>query len=95
MRRSAGKEGFRRLVIRYCQQVAADPFLGLVYPRGHLGPAEEHLRLFRIRHWGGPQTYGEQRGHPWLRMRQSRFKISEQNGTPGLVTCAPCWTSWG
>ena len=48
-----------------------------VYPSRDLGPAEEHLRLFLIQHWGGPQAYSQQRGHPRLRMRHFRFKISE------------------
>jgi hemoglobin len=48
-----------------------------VYPSRDLGPAEEHLRLFLIQYWGGPQTYSQQRGHPRLRMRHFRFKISE------------------
>ena len=48
-----------------------------MYPSRDLGPAEEHLRLFLIQYWGGPQTYSEQRSHPRLRMRHFRFKISE------------------
>ncbi len=72
-----GEETFRRLVSRFYQLVGADPLLRPVYPSRDLGPAEEHLRLFLIPYWGGPQIYSEQRGHPRLRMRHSRFKISE------------------
>jgi hemoglobin len=71
-----GEPVFRRLVHRFYQEVAADPELRPVYPSKDLGPAEEHLRLFLIQYWGGPQTYNELRGHPRLRMRHVRFYIS-------------------
>jgi hemoglobin len=72
-----GEETFTRLVRRFYQEVAADPVLRPVYPAKDLGPAEEHLRLFLIQYWGGPQTYNELRGHPRLRMRHVRFRIGE------------------
>jgi hemoglobin len=72
-----GEETFTRLVHRFYQEVAADPELRPVYPARDLGPAEEHLRLFLIQYWGGPQTYNELRGHPRLRMRHARFHIGE------------------
>jgi hemoglobin len=72
-----GEETFTRLVHRFYQEVAADPVLRPVYPARDLGPAEEHLRLFLIQYWGGPQTYNELRGHPRLRMRHTRFHIGE------------------
>ena len=72
-----GEETFRRLVHRFYQRVASDPFLRPVYPAKDLGPAEEHLRLFLMQYWGGPGTYGERRGHPRLRMRHARFTIGE------------------
>ena len=72
-----GEPAFYRLVHRFYQEVAADPELRPVYPSRDLGPAEEHLRLFLIQYWGGPQTYNEQRGHPRLRMRHARFHIGE------------------
>ncbi|MBV9094547.1 MAG: globin [Streptosporangiaceae bacterium] len=74
---AGGEETFRRLVHRFYQLVAADPVLRPVYPAKDLGPAEEHLRLFLIQYWGGPQTYNELRGHPRLRMRHARFAIGE------------------
>jgi hemoglobin len=73
-----GEPAFHRLVHRFYQEVAADPELRRVYPAKDLGPAEEHLRLFLIQYWGGPQTYNEQRGHPRLRMRHARFTIGER-----------------
>jgi hemoglobin len=72
-----GEETFRRLVHDFYLGVAADPLLRPVYPAKDLGPAEEHLRLFLMQYWGGPGTYGEQRGHPRLRMRHARFTIGE------------------
>ena len=72
-----GEETFTRLVHRFYEEVTADPVLRAVYPAQDLGPAEEHLRLFLIQYWGGPQTYNELRGHPRLRMRHVRFHIGE------------------
>jgi hemoglobin len=72
-----GEETFTGLVHRFYELVAGDPVLRPVYPAKDLGPAEEHLRLFLIQYWGGPQTYNELRGHPRLRMRHVRFVIGE------------------
>jgi hemoglobin len=72
-----GEETFRRLVHTFYLGVADDPVLRPVYPTKDLGPAEDHLRLFLMQYWGGPGTYGEQRGHPRLRMRHARFAIGE------------------
>src|SRR5271170_4479608 len=70
-----GEETFTRLVHRFYQGVAEDSVLRPVYPAKDLGPAEEHLRLFLMQYWGGPQTYGDLRGHPRLRMRHAPFRI--------------------
>ena len=70
-----GEETFTRLVHRFYEEVAEDPVLRPVYPTKDLGPAEEHLRLFLIQYWGGPQAYNELRGHPRLRMRHVPFRI--------------------
>ena len=72
-----GEETFTRLVHRFYQEVAADAELRRVYPAQDLGPAEEHLRLFLVQYWGGPDTYNQLRGHPRLRMRHVRFHIGE------------------
>jgi hemoglobin len=72
-----GEETFRLLVHRFYAGVAADPVLRAVYPEDDLGPAEDRLRMFLIQYWGGPSTYGEQRGHPRLRMRHAPFAINE------------------
>ncbi|WP_030171095.1 globin [Spirillospora albida] len=73
-----GEETFRRLVHRFYQGVANDPELRALYPEEDLGPAEDRLRLFLMQYWGGPGTYGEQRGHPRLRMRHVPFVIGER-----------------
>ncbi|MGO9082448.1 MAG: globin [Streptosporangiaceae bacterium] len=72
-----GEDAFRRLARRFYQEVAADPLLRPVYPSRDLTLAEEHLRLFLMQYWGGPDTYNELRGHPRLRMRHARFVIGE------------------
>jgi hemoglobin len=69
-----GEPTFRRLVAGFYRRVAADPVLRAVYPEEDLSGAEERLRLFLMQYWGGPNTYGERRGHPALRMRHARFR---------------------
>jgi hemoglobin len=71
-----GHETFERLVHRFYQGVAGDPDLRAMYPEEDLGPAEVRLRMFLEQYWGGPTTYGEQRGHPRLRMRHHPFAVT-------------------
>ena len=73
-----GTETFRRLVARFYAGVADDPVLRPLYPEEDLGPAQERLRMFLEQYWGGPRTYSEERGHPRLRMRHSRWRIGER-----------------
>ena len=73
--RVGGEPTFRKLVHRFYEGVAGDPLLRPLYPEEDLGPAEERLTLFLIQYWGGPTTYGDQRGHPRLRMRHAPFRI--------------------
>jgi hemoglobin len=70
-----GAETFRRLVHRFYQGVATDPLLRPLYPEAELADAERRLRMFLEQYWGGPKTYGEQRGHPRLRLRHGPFRI--------------------
>src|SRR4051794_14891881 len=70
-----GEPTFRRLVARFYSAVAEDPVLRRLYPEEDLADAEERLRLFLIQYWGGPNTYGQLRGHPRLRMRHHPFAI--------------------
>jgi hemoglobin len=70
-----GEQTFRRLVADFYAGVRSDPVLLPLYPADELDDAQERLTLFLIQYWGGPQTYGEQRGHPRLRMRHAPFAI--------------------
>lgn len=73
-----GTETFRRLVARFYEGVAGDEVLRPMYPEEDLGPAAERLRMFLEQYWGGPTTYGEQRGHPRLRLRHAPFPIDAE-----------------
>jgi hemoglobin len=70
-----GEPTFRRLVADFYAGVRSDPVLLPLYPEDELDDAQERLTLFLIQYWGGPQRYGEQRGHPRLRMRHAPFAI--------------------
>ncbi|MFT3799244.1 globin [Microbacterium sp.] len=70
-----GHETFARLVEVFYREVAADDVLRPMYPEADLAPAAERLRMFLEQYWGGPTTYGEQRGHPRLRLRHAPFHI--------------------
>ncbi len=72
-----GHATFQRLVDVFYQEVALDPVLKAMYPEEDLGgPAADRLRMFLEQYWGGgPTTYGEQRGHPRLRMRHLPFHV--------------------
>lgn len=74
--RVGGHETFRRLVHEFYVGVASDPPLREMYPEEDLGPAEDRLRMFFEQYWGGPKTYGEQRGHPRLRIRHAPFVVT-------------------
>jgi hemoglobin len=62
------------LVDRFYLGVAGDPLLRPLYP-DDLRESSRHLALFLVQYWGGPGTYGEERGHPRLRMRHVPFVI--------------------
>jgi hemoglobin len=71
-----GHATFVALVRRFYAGVAEDAPLRALYPDEDLGPAEERLRMFLEQYWGGPTTYGDQRGHPRLRMRHAPFAVT-------------------
>ncbi|MBP2435718.1 globin [Microbacterium amylolyticum] len=71
-----GRPTFAKLTRVFYREVAADEVLKPMYPEEDLGPAEERLLMFLEQYWGGPTTYGEQRGHPRLRMRHMPYKIN-------------------
>ena len=70
-----GAETFRKIVSRFYELVREDEVLLPLYPPDELDDAEVRLRMFLEQYWGGPRTYGEQRGHPRLRMRHAPFQI--------------------
>jgi hemoglobin len=72
--RVGGESFFTLLVDRFYAGVERDPVLRPLYPPD-LEPPRRHLALFLMQYWGGPKTYGEQRGHPRLRMRHVPFAI--------------------
>ena len=72
--RVGGEEFFVDLVDRFYLGVAGDPLLRPLYP-DDLHESSRHLALFLMQYWGGPATYGEERGHPRLRMRHAPFVV--------------------
>ncbi len=72
--RAGGRTFFVELVDRFYLGVAGDPLLRPLYP-DDLRESSRHLALFLMQYWGGPGTYGEERGHPRLRMRHAPFVI--------------------
>ncbi len=69
-----GEEKIRLLSKYFYQEVARNEDLKKLYPE-NLEPAEDHLFLFLLQVFGGPETYSDQRGHPRLRMRHAKWKI--------------------
>ena len=69
-----GDGPFYALVDAFYRGVEADSVLRPLYP-DDLTHAKEHLALFLIQRFGGHTAYGEQRGHPRLRMRHVPFRI--------------------
>jgi hemoglobin len=72
-----GERTFRELVARFYEGVAQDPVLRPMYPEEDLEPAKDRLTWFLVQYWGGPPRYGQERGHPRLRMRHASFAIGE------------------
>jgi hemoglobin len=73
---AGGMPFFEALVDRFYEGVAADPVLVRLYPEpDDLSGARHRLTLFLAQYWGGPPTYGQERGHPRLRMRHAPFAI--------------------
>ncbi len=72
--RVGGAGFFDVLIAHFHEEVEARPALRALYPEDPTA-AHEHLRLFLIQYFGGPETYNELRGHPRLRMRHAPFTI--------------------
>jgi hemoglobin len=69
-----GMETFVTIGREFYERVAADPVLRPLYPES-LDAPRDHLTLFLVQFFGGPQNYSLQRGHPMLRARHLPFKI--------------------
>ena len=72
-----GETTFFALVEAFYREVEQDPELRPMYPPDLKAP-RDHLALFLIQYFGGPQTYMAMRGHPRLRMRHVPFIIGER-----------------
>lgn len=70
-----GEDTFRRLVDVFYTLVEADSELRKIFPED-LEPGKHWQFLFLMQYWGGPTQYGEERGHPRLRMRHMPYAIS-------------------
>lgn len=73
-----GHETFVKLIDVFYDGVATDPLLRPMYPEEDLGPAKRRFLMFLEQYWGGPTTYGEERGHPRLRMRHQPFRVTPE-----------------
>jgi hemoglobin len=73
-----GAPFFATLVHAFYAGVALDPVLRPMYPDHELEAAERRLRMFLEQYWGGPSTYGDERGHPRLRMRHAPFEVDDR-----------------
>lgn len=73
-----GRATFARLVDLFYAGIESDPLLRPMYPDEDLGPARHRMTTFLAQYWGGPKTYGDERGHPRLRLRHVDFAIDDQ-----------------
>ena len=70
-----GEAFFADLVSQFYARVATNPILRPMYPDEDMKGAAQRLQWFLEQYWGGPTTYGDNRGHPRLRMRHAQFAI--------------------
>jgi hemoglobin len=75
--RVGGLPAFERLVASFYARVEQDELLRPMYP-DDLEPGKRHLTLFLAQYWGGGNLYGDERGHPRLRMRHAPFPITPE-----------------
>ena len=73
-----GHQTFVKLIDVFYDGVATDPLLRPMYPEEDLAPAKRRFLMFLEQYWGGPTTYGEERGHPRLRMRHMPFRVTPE-----------------
>lgn len=75
--RVGGAPFFERLVDAFYAAVEIDELLRPMYPPD-LADSKRHMMLFLVQYWGGPTSYGDERGHPRLRMRHAPFHITKE-----------------
>ena len=75
--RVGGHQVFENLASHFYALITVDPILRPMYPEEDLKGSARRLMMFLEQYWGGPKTYGEERGHPRLRMRHAEFHIDE------------------
>lgn len=71
-----GHETFVKLIDVFYDGIEHDPELRPMYPEPELDGAKHRLLTFLEQYWGGPTTYGEERGHPRLRMRHVPYAVT-------------------
>ncbi len=72
-----GLPAFEALVDAFYDRVERDGLLRPMYPED-LTPGKRHLALFLAQYWGGGDVYGQERGHPRLRMRHAPFPVTPE-----------------
>jgi len=70
-----GVDAFRALVDDFYARVEDDPPLRSLYPED-LEPGKTHLALFLAQYFGAGNVYSSLQGHPRLRMRHARFRVT-------------------
>src|SRR5438874_13495632 len=75
--RELGPEPFRALVDTFYRRVEADPVLRPIFPPD-LSEGRERQYWFLIQYFGGPATYRERYGEPFLRRRHLPFTITRE-----------------
>jgi hemoglobin len=90
-----GMPAFERLVDAFYDRVEDDELLRPLYP-DDLEPGKRHLALFLAQYWGGGEVYGDERGHPRLRMRHAQFPITPEHAMrwAELMTAAVREQGW-
>lgn len=71
-----GHTTFTQIVDAFYARVPEDDILGPMYPADDFEGAKWRLQAFLEQYFGGPTAYGEQRGHPRLRMRHHPFAVT-------------------
>ena len=91
--RLGGAAFFADFTRMFYDGVRNDEVLAPMYPDADFAEAERRLRMFLEQYWGGPTTYGEERGHPRLRMRHAPFVIDPDARDRWLQHAHRAWST--